>query len=183
MDPDPAFLSKSGSGYGTRIVMTKNWRKENSRNCFLFFFWLKIAVYLSLGLHKGRPSYRRSLQPSKENIQHCKRWNLLTVFYFPGQFLPSWIRIRIGNLRIADLDTVRIQGLYWIRIQSGSTTLVFTQCYRVTDPDDPGFFSLNSDPDPGCYWIWIQTNGSYEKILLKFTYKTFFDQNPSYVSS
>jgi hypothetical protein len=32
----------------------------------------KNAIYLSLGLHEGRPSYRRSLQPSKENIQHFK---------------------------------------------------------------------------------------------------------------
>ncbi len=28
-----------------------------------------------LGLFKERPSYRRSLQPSKENIQHFKTWN------------------------------------------------------------------------------------------------------------
>jgi hypothetical protein len=28
---------------------------------------LKTTIYLSLGLHKGFPSYRRSLQPSKEN--------------------------------------------------------------------------------------------------------------------
>jgi hypothetical protein len=35
-----------------------------------FFFKTTIAVYLSLGLHKRRPSYRRSLQPPKENIQH-----------------------------------------------------------------------------------------------------------------
>jgi hypothetical protein len=27
------------------------------------------TIYLSLGLYKGRPSYRRSLQLSKENIQ------------------------------------------------------------------------------------------------------------------
>jgi hypothetical protein len=27
---------------------------------------------LSLGLHKGHTSYRRSLQPSKKNIQHFK---------------------------------------------------------------------------------------------------------------
>jgi hypothetical protein len=32
----------------------------------------KIAIYLSRGLHEGRPSYRRSLQPSKENIKHFK---------------------------------------------------------------------------------------------------------------
>ncbi len=46
----------------------------------------KIAIYLSLGLHKGCPSYRRSLQPSKEKIQHCKKWNLLTVLNFCRSF-------------------------------------------------------------------------------------------------
>jgi hypothetical protein len=35
-------------------------------------FGSKTTIYLSLGLHKGRPSYRRSLQPSKNNIQHFK---------------------------------------------------------------------------------------------------------------
>jgi hypothetical protein len=35
--------------------------------------WIKkVAIYLSLRLCKGRPGYRRSLQPSKENIQHFK---------------------------------------------------------------------------------------------------------------
>jgi hypothetical protein len=37
-----------------------------------YFLDKKIAINLSLGLHKGRPSYRRSLQPSKENIQYLK---------------------------------------------------------------------------------------------------------------
>ena len=32
----------------------------------------KTTIYLSLGLHKGHPSYRKSLQPSKENIQQFK---------------------------------------------------------------------------------------------------------------
>ncbi len=32
------------------------------------FFWSKIAIYLSLSLHKGPPNYRKSLQPSKKNI-------------------------------------------------------------------------------------------------------------------
>jgi hypothetical protein len=36
----------------------------------------KSAIYLSLGLLKGRPSYRRSLHPSKENLQHFKKLNL-----------------------------------------------------------------------------------------------------------
>jgi hypothetical protein len=36
------------------------------------YFFSKIVMYLSLGLLNGHPSYRRSLQPSKENIQHFK---------------------------------------------------------------------------------------------------------------
>ncbi len=62
-----------------------------------------MAFYLSLGLHKGRPSYRRNHQPSKENIQHFKRWKFCPFFYFLGSFLPSWIRILIRNL-YADPD-------------------------------------------------------------------------------
>jgi hypothetical protein len=52
--------------------MTKNWKKFTAGKFFILFS-TKIAIYLSLGLHKGRPSYRRSLQPSKENIQHFKK--------------------------------------------------------------------------------------------------------------
>jgi hypothetical protein len=36
---------------------------------FGFYF----SIYLSLGHHKERPSYRRSLQPSAENIQPFKQ--------------------------------------------------------------------------------------------------------------
>jgi hypothetical protein len=32
------------------------------------FFLSKIEIYLSLSLDKGRPSYKRSLHPSKEKI-------------------------------------------------------------------------------------------------------------------
>ncbi len=62
--------------------------------------WWKIAIYLSLGLSKGRPSYRRSLQLSKENIQQFKTWNFFTFFLFVGHFCPSWIRIRIQQLKV-----------------------------------------------------------------------------------
>ncbi len=63
-------------------------------------FWSKFAIYLSLGLHKGHPSYRRSLQPSKKNIQHFKTWNLFTFFYLCRSFLTSWIRIHCFQIRI-----------------------------------------------------------------------------------
>jgi hypothetical protein len=37
--------------------------EEKKYRCKIFFivFWSKIAIYLSLGPHKGRPSTRRSL--------------------------------------------------------------------------------------------------------------------------
>ncbi len=78
--------------------------KKFSWKFFLFLFWSNIAIYLFLGLYKGRPSYKRGLQSSKKNIQHFKRWNLWTIFYFSGSFLPSWIRIRIGGNANSDPD-------------------------------------------------------------------------------
>ncbi len=59
-------------------------KKIYSWKFFLLFSWSKIAIYLSLGLHKGRPSYRRSLQPSKETFQYFKKWKFCTFFYFFG---------------------------------------------------------------------------------------------------
>jgi hypothetical protein len=37
------------------------------------FFKSKVAIYLCIGPLKGRPSYRRSIQLSKEKIQHFKK--------------------------------------------------------------------------------------------------------------
>jgi hypothetical protein len=49
-----------------------------------YFFEKKVAIYLSLGLHKGRTIYRRSLQPQKEQpaLQNMK------ILYF---FLHLWV--------------------------------------------------------------------------------------------
>jgi hypothetical protein len=51
-----------------------------------YIFLIKNEIYLSQGLHKGRstPSYRRSLYPSKENIQNFKT----CIFAFMGHFSP-----------------------------------------------------------------------------------------------
>jgi hypothetical protein len=52
--------------------MTKIKNNLQLKNKKLIFFLPKIAIYSSLGLYKGPPNYRRSVQPSKENIQHLK---------------------------------------------------------------------------------------------------------------
>jgi hypothetical protein len=54
---------------------------------FNFYFRdQKIAIYLSLGLHKGGPSYTRSLQTSKENIQYLKTRKFWTFYLFVCNF-------------------------------------------------------------------------------------------------
>jgi hypothetical protein len=47
----------------------KTFTDENS---FFNFLDQKLQLTYSKASKKGRPSYRRSLQPSKENIQHFK---------------------------------------------------------------------------------------------------------------
>jgi hypothetical protein len=65
-DTDPAFHAEYRTG--SRVLMTKNLKKIY---CGIFLC-IKTTIYLTQGLHKGFPSYRRSLQPSKENIQRFK---------------------------------------------------------------------------------------------------------------
>jgi hypothetical protein len=45
--------------------MTKNLKKFTAE---IKYFGSKTTIELSLGLHKGCPSYKRSLQLSKKNI-------------------------------------------------------------------------------------------------------------------
>ncbi len=40
----------------------------------------KTTIYLSLGLHKERPSYKRSLQLSKEAIRHFTKHEIFQFF-------------------------------------------------------------------------------------------------------
>ncbi len=69
-DPDPGFL------------MIKKWRRNNYNwRKIWYFFWSKIAIYLSLGLHKGRQSYRRSLQITKEILFICPDLKRLVLFF------------------------------------------------------------------------------------------------------
>ncbi len=75
--------------------------------CFSFL-GSKIAIYLSLGLHIGRPSYRRSLQLPKREHPALEKMKFLIFFFFCRSFLRSWIRIRIHWT-----DRIRIRSGSW----------------------------------------------------------------------
>jgi hypothetical protein len=62
-DPDPIRIQ----GFNDQIL-----KKITAEKKITFFFLSKTAIYLSLSLHKVCPSYRRSLQLTKEAIQHFK---------------------------------------------------------------------------------------------------------------
>jgi hypothetical protein len=49
--------------------MIKNWKKFTAGKKK---FGSRTTIYPALGFHKGRPSYKRSLQLPKENIQDMK---------------------------------------------------------------------------------------------------------------
>jgi hypothetical protein len=60
-DPDPIQIQ----GFNDQKLKKKQLKKKK-------IFGSKTTIYLSPGLHEERPSYRRSLQLSKEAIQHFK---------------------------------------------------------------------------------------------------------------
>jgi hypothetical protein len=70
-DPDPAFHVNSdlipdpGTGFDQKLE--KNTAGKN------VFFNQKLQFTYPVSLLKRRPSYRRSLQPSKENMQRLKK--------------------------------------------------------------------------------------------------------------
>ncbi len=98
---------------GFRVLMTKKWGEKNLQQKKFLFVLSKIAIYLSLGLHKESPSYWRRLQLSKEAIQHFKTWNFLIFSTFMGHFCPPGSG---SGFRIL----IRIHWPDWIWIQSGS---------------------------------------------------------------
>ena len=106
-DPDPDPIQIQG-------LNDQKLKKKLQLKNLVFLFWSKTAIYLSLGLHKVCPTYRRSLQFSKEAIQHFKTWT------FTNFFLLLWV---IFALLDPDPDSEYGSGSTgpdWIRIQSGS---------------------------------------------------------------
>jgi hypothetical protein len=75
-----------------------------------FFLNQNLQIYLYLGIHKEHPSYKRSLQLSKEAIQLFKTWTF-NFFLLLWVIFAPWIRIRIPNpdpLTRLNPDPIRI---------------------------------------------------------------------------
>jgi hypothetical protein len=99
-DPDPIWIQ----GFDDQKV-----KKKNTAEISFSFFDQNYTLIIPRPPHKGRPSYRRSLPPSKEYIQYLKFINLFSFFWGvifalldpntdPGtQLNPDPIRIRIHN--------------------------------------------------------------------------------------
>ncbi len=126
-------------------------------------FWSKTAICLSLGLHKVCPSYRRSLQLSKEAIQHLnmnfyKFFLLLWVIFAlldPDPLTrlnPDPIRIRIRN------PAKNVSIFNPIKIVSE-----LSEIWSGIFIPDPGFGS-RFFPHPGS-WIRIPVPGSKKHFI------------------
>ncbi len=119
--PDPGSLIQGSKRHRIPDTDPQHWEK-------IIFFRSKNEICLSIGLHKGRPR-GRSLQPSKENIQHFKTWKFITFSIFMGHFCPPWsgsaFRMRI-----------RSQQLKWKRIRNPA----LMWCYETETPGTAFFF-------------------------------------------
>jgi hypothetical protein len=76
-DPDPVCLA----GYlsGSRVLMTKNWKKFRAGKKFDIFLIKNLNLHI-LGLHIGSPSYRRSLQSLKREHPALQNMKVLNFF-------------------------------------------------------------------------------------------------------
>ncbi len=102
-------------GFNADQIRIQGFEKQNWQILLVgqkFIFLIQIALHLSLGLLIGRSSYWRSLQSSKENIQHFKTYNFFTFSIYWVSFpspksgfessRPKSIRIRIHNTKQAN---------------------------------------------------------------------------------
>ncbi len=127
-------------GSGSRALMTKT------------------TNYLSLGLYKERPSYRRRLQLSKKDIQHFKTWIFKQIFYFCGSFLPSWIHWP-DWIWIQSLSTASCLDVHGVSLSITSSMAVQgVSISTASSLDVQGvFLSITSSMDvQGVFWEQIK---------------------------
>ncbi len=101
-------------------------KKIQLRFFFSISFWSKFAIYLFPGHHKEHTSYRRSLQPSQENIQHFQRWNSGSETNFKKNYSISE-KIHVGSETGSgtnwkwdpDPKNIMPDHTHWIEVEKG----------------------------------------------------------------
>ncbi len=76
------------SGSGSRILMTKNQRKKIQLKLFYTFFWSKIAIFLSVGLHKAVQATEAFSSQKRVHLALQKMKFINCFNFFSGSFLP-----------------------------------------------------------------------------------------------
>jgi hypothetical protein len=121
-----------GWGGGIRDLMSKIVKFYSGKNPF----GSKIAMLLSLGLHKhegSHPSCRRSLQPlTQTRTSNTSKYEIsFTFFYYCGKILPTWIRIQPTKTN-ADPDPQN-----WLKWAHSK----ISYCHMVSQPKKKQFSS------------------------------------------
>ncbi len=66
--------------------LDQNWKNLQMKK--INIFWIKISIYVFVGLRKAYKLQEKPLALKKRTFRHFK------IFYFCGSFLSSWIRIK-----------------------------------------------------------------------------------------
>jgi hypothetical protein len=120
------------------MTVITNFKIIQLKKRFIFFDKI-IEIYLSLGLLKRRPSYRRSLHPSKRKHRTLQKMKFINFFLFLWVILPSWIRIQSGSgsTTLPVVYEVGITGLFTACLYSTYTCICMTMTsdnkYQIYD--------------------------------------------------
>ncbi len=112
---------------GSTVLMRAKIEKYLQLKIFFYIIWSKILMYLSLGLHKGRPDCRRSFQPSK----HEKFSELFSIFVCP--FCPPGSGSGSTDLTESGSETLTIlvfcRQSFWFWLLTAAKSVIIICCY------------------------------------------------------
>jgi hypothetical protein len=97
--------------------------------------------------------YRRSLQPSKENIRHFKKWNLVTFYIFVGHFCPpgSGSTTLISTVGSENESGYKI-SFEWLLPQGPPTVEYHKKSEFLADKDSRELTVASTLPEWGLSW-------------------------------